>query len=303
MSTASICTLATKECAAELALFLRCIRRHHPTVPIHVRTDLTTKRNTEDLMLYLTTGKYRVAADNIHFTSGLEAFGDINRKKMEKTPGKLFRTLHEDFMLEKATVLEEALSVHKSALFLDCDIAFLQPLSEIKENEENASSSKWVTLSPHSIQAEDEALFGKFNGGWLATNDSDLPRRWREYTKSSRYYDQAALERFQEENDVKIDFAPIQSNFGYWRLFQVKHPSEIIEKFKVVKDPKGQGRKLIHYDGKPLQSIHSHLLMPHLCGMQAECFNVIMEKLFGFAGTNYSYMLDAMKNPFSFDLV
>jgi hypothetical protein len=141
----------------------------------------------------------------------------INRGVMERTKGYYFPSLHSDFMMEKANLMERCLTLNATnteqgpgtrpdsplpsppavgdalnglfgnVLFLDCDIVTLAPLPLVP-----AVSAFGV--SPHGIRPLDEALFGHFNGGWVYCADPTVLFLWRAATQRSRYFDQSSLE-------------------------------------------------------------------------------------------------------------
>ena len=265
-------------------------------VPIHVRTDEFVHSRRREIFSKLAQGAYPVSVSEIHFHTGLEKYGGIDRSAMERTPGIKYRTLHDDFMMEKSVVLDDTLAVHGSALFLDCDIVFLRALEDLSSwDHMHQTPSKSILLSPHHINPRDEEMFGRFNGGWVATNDRAVPRLWEEYTTTSRYFDQAALERFVPGGDRTVEYAPPQSNFGYWRLFQASRPRNVLGRLTVGPLQGGLVQKTLLYDGKPLQSVHSHFVLPALCGTPAQVFNRLICGLLEECGDTYGFALDMLR--------
>ena len=65
-------------------------------------------------------------------------------------------------------------------------------------------------------------MYGYYNGGMLWTNQKSLPDKWKEYTKTSRYHDQAAIE------DLARCFSYFEFgenyNFSWWRVLQSELP-------------------------------------------------------------------------------
>ena len=200
---------------------------------------------------------------------------------MEATPGKSFRTLHDDFMMEKATILAEALTSHTNCLLVDCDVLMMAPLPLAPKN-------CTVGLSHHRIRAEDEAMFGRYNGGWVYTDDKTVPDAWRRHTVTSRYYDQAALEDIATSHAKTLWDVPPQSNFGYWRLLQSDDVTSVLRRFSLQ-------RSQIHFDGAPLQSVHTHFCMPELLGNHGKVFNNLLTLWMKRCSPTYDHILPHLK--------
>eukprot|EP00759_Apiculatamorpha_spiralis_P057526 PhF_6_TR8688/c0_g1_i2/m.13613 len=248
----SVSTMATSECAAEFHLFHDALRHHHPHLPLFVAS-------TSSLQ---SIGPQH---PHTHYECILDRYGTISRSKMERTPGIRYRTAHEDFMMEKATIMEHALGSCSNTLFLDCDVVVMDTLPE-------PPAGATLGVSSHDIRSQDEALFGKYNGGWLFTSDSALPSRWREHVHTSRYYDQAAIEDLVNDYHTATWHAPPQCNFGYWRLMQSKNVELTLKRFSIQHN----NPHMVTYDQKPLQSIHTHLCMPQLLGNHGKIFNTLL---------------------------
>ena len=82
--------------------------------------------------------------------------------------------------------------------------------------------------------------------------NSLITTKWKEYSKKSRFFEQAAIEDLMKE--FKSFEFPIQNNFGWWRLFQCDEPQARMKKFTIC-SVSGN----IYFDDKPLRSIHTHL--------------------------------------------
>eukprot|EP00760_Papus_ankaliazontas_P011507 PhM_4_TR14816/c0_g1_i1/m.33758 len=275
----AIATMMTPECLDEYLIFHGTLRHHHPDTPLYVATTLPC----------VESGAVPVDANTIYDVSILNGYRNIDRKTMERTPGRRYRTLHEDFMMEKASIMERALKSSASCLLVDCDIAFLEPLPRVP-------MSACLGLSPHHINANDEAMFGRYNGGWVfATIGSDVPNVWRRATHTSRYFDQAALE------DVRTEVAPTaadcfefppQHNFGYWRLLQTDDVMATLRKFSVSADSDPECRA-IQYDGVPLGSVHTHFAMSAAQNNHTRVFNSLLVRWMrsGPSSSKYGYLL------------
>jgi len=200
----------------------------------------------------------------------LDAYGPcIDRAAMEAQPGVFFPTRHADFMMEKANLLEWALSRAEAdgdddsgALFLDCDVTCLAPLPPVPVDAA-------VAVSPHGIRPLDEELFGRFNGGCFFVRDPGALYQWRRATHRSRYFDQASIEdvaRWATEHRGArgvFEFPP-QVNYGYWRMFQSHRAAEEeVADFSLPgEEATAPGAGPVRYRGAPLQSVHTHFHLP-----------------------------------------
>ena len=296
----SVCTISTIECIDEFLLFHHALRHYQPKLSLFVLCTTALEVQAREFWASKKDTRLNLEGNNTFFFSFLDKYGAINRKRMEITPGRIYRTQHEDFMMEKATAMSLALKHHANTLWLDSDVVLLDPLPHY--DAEMNSDKKVIGLSPHSIRTEDEILFGKYNGGWVFTNDSDLPSRWRTYTHNSRYYDQAALENFASECSKGVEppllwTAPLECNFGYWRLFQSSDPMKTIKKFSLQTTTNGKlstttakSVTKILYSGKPIQSVHTHFCMPQCCPPTATVFNRILLRWMERCGGYYDYL-------------
>jgi len=180
---------------------------------------------------------------NLYKKIALDEYDGLSRIQMEKTKGKIFETQWEDFMCEKMNLLEWAHESCDRVLLCDSDICFIGPLPSIPEWCE-------LGLSRHDIRVIDEKRFGIYNGGFVFSGNKMVPILWRKATYTSRYFEQAALEDLIKE--FNNYYFPIQNNYGWWRLLQGKESIEILKKHWSIKD------NIIHIQGNPLLSIHTH---------------------------------------------
>ena len=149
----------------------------------------------------------------------LNVYEQYNRAQMERLPSKRgLSNLFHDFTQEKCDLMEWALDASqekdKGILFCDADICWLGPVPSIP-------LGKTLALSPHMIHKRDEKRFGEFNAGFLWTNDASLPSVWRDLCKTSRFFEQAALEDLSDQT-LESEFYrfPETVNYGWWRMFQ-----------------------------------------------------------------------------------
>lgn len=174
---------------------------------------------------------------------------------MEKIPGSFpGKSLWFEFQMEKLALLEWAFTADLSATtgvyYLDSDICFFNSLPVIPPNYK-------VALSRHMIHPRDEALYGKYNAGFLWVRDLEAVDAWRKACGSSRFFEQAALEVFDSEKWSSTRYVfPIQENYGWWRMFQGEvHYSVLQGKWSFFRSPNTSG---LTVDKVPLGSVHTH---------------------------------------------
>jgi hypothetical protein len=163
----------------------------------------------------------------IHTKVALDVYEQYNRAQMERIPSKKgLSNLFHDLMQEKCDLIDWALmslgsvgsvgslDKKRGVLFCDADICWLGPIPSIP-------AGKTLALSPHMIRKVDETRFGEFNGGFLWTNDPSIPSKWAEFSKTSRFFEQAALEDLSDQT-LESEFYrfPETVNYGWWRMFQ-----------------------------------------------------------------------------------
>lgn len=238
----NICTIATESCKIDLQIFLFTLTLYNPTpITVYILCD-TFIKNSLAIQNFKTL--------TIKLIPDLDRYGKVSRAAFEREPGSNYKTKWEDFMMEKTTVMDKALVEASSVFFMDCDICFLGPLPEIPP-------SNSLALSPHYIRERDTARFGIYNAGFLWTNDKKVPEQWRLASKTSRYYDQAALEDLVPLHTTY--FFPQQTNYGWWRMFQAPEPAEKKQaEWSIFRDKTPTSG--IRVDSLPLLSIHTHWL-------------------------------------------
>jgi hypothetical protein len=216
--------------------------------------------NTEKPTVYLLCDKQTSEIANTFYkgplviTLGLDKYKseqEISRKRLTAQNGIEYKTMWEDFMMEKATIMDIALKTEDAVFFFDSDICFMGPLPLIT----NAK----IGVSPHMIKPIDEERYGKYNAGFLWTSDKRVPNIWREASKTSRFYDQAALEDVVSFfNKDEIHYFPIQNNYGWWRMFQgTESPDVLKSKWTIFRNEQVPSVGL-RVEGKPLNSVHTH---------------------------------------------
>jgi hypothetical protein len=249
-----VATLATKYAFDDLQLFLESLQYFESQSPpdLYIAVDnYVYEKFVKDKDFQ---HNYKGA---LYLIRCLEPYSILDRATMEKTPGKSFRTLWEDFMAEKILLLQKIFLKRTGAhIYLcDSDIFFLGPLPTVPSNVKTA-------LSPHYIRPADANKYGYYNGGFVYTCDPSMPAQWMAACKTSRYYEQAALEdvatytKTIQPNDF-YEF-PMQVNYGWWRLFQNSLSSDVLLQQWSLKEGSEEQNSGMYVDQSPLLCIHTH---------------------------------------------
>ena len=233
MKPSSFCTICTHTCYQELIGLLLSLSLHHPNEKIYCMVDEKTKNEIIQL-----TPQPKL---NIHWIVNLNKYIHLTRTEMVK------KNIWSEFQMQKANVIDYALQNEKDVLFLDCDIFILDVIDDVNPKKE-------LGVSPQFIQQENVKKTGYYNGGMLWTNNKNLPKRWKFYTKTSRYYDQAAIEDLAKE----FSFFEFGENYNLqtWRFqLGLEPPEKIISHVNIKKNK-------IYYKNKPLKFVHTHFNSP-----------------------------------------
>jgi len=238
-----VATLATNNAFVDLEILLKTLELWYkdlaPTVYLY--SDSETAERV----------KYR---GSIIVRKVLDKYSGKTRREMETAPGSFAgKSLWFEFQMEKLSLLEWALLEGEAAdgvYYLDSDICLFKTLPAIPSNYD-------VALSPHFIRERDEALYGKYNAGYVWVRTLEAVMAWRNACTKSRFFEQAALEVFDsEEWSSKTYTLPVQNNYGWWRMFQGRMiPSDLQTKWKIFRSADHSG---ILIEDLPLGSIHTH---------------------------------------------
>lgn len=246
---AAVCTIATGTAIKDLKVFFFTLKQFNAQPPpVFLVCD-------NDVKNYIETEK--PYSGEIHIKSSLNYAKDLDRSAMERQRGTVYKTLWEDFMMEKATALEYAFeSGVQSVFFFDSDICFMGPLPT------QTTAVAKIGVCPHMIKPRDEARFGKYNAGYVWTSDKTMPALWRKAAHTSYFYDQAALETitndYMKANPENVFTFPVQNNYGWWRMFQgVESPAELQAKWSFNRNT-GQNISGLLVENSPLLSVHTH---------------------------------------------
>ena len=169
----SFSSICTSNCAFELVGLLLSLSIYHPGEKIFILCDTKTKKIIDDM-----TPQPRL---QITWFIELDKYDGMNRQLMEQ------RGVWSDFQMSKANVINYALKYVSDTMFLDSDIV-------ITDCIDNIDMSKDIGVSPQFITQQFIDKTGFYNGGVLWTKQKSVSNDWIEYTKNSRYFDQASIE-------------------------------------------------------------------------------------------------------------
>ena len=226
MNPSSFCCISTLGSSKELIGMLLTLSIHNKNAKVYIMTDTPTKNKIEDLQKYIEL--------DIEIINTLDKYTNKNRQQMEK------EKIWTHFQMQKAEVIRYSLNKCNDTLFLDCDILIFNKIT-IPDN------TKDIGVSPHYIKKQITDKYGYYNGGCIWVKNKDIPDKWIEYTKKSRYYDQASIEDL-TKNFSYFEF-PEQYNLG---AFRVSHDNpQILNQLEII-------NKQIYYKKQPLIFIHCH---------------------------------------------
>ncbi|MDH3636523.1 MAG: hypothetical protein OES20_17665 [Gammaproteobacteria bacterium] len=224
----SISTLSTETSVDELHLLLSSIQIHMPDVPVFLIADTPTKTIISNAFPDL----------NIHISTQLDRYHGLDRQGMEK------QGIWLDFMLEKCTIIDLALSKTRNTLLVDADVVFLHPVPAVPD--------KNIGLSPHYVASQHTDDFGIFNAGFVFVQHHAVTEWWRRKSKEDPgFFEQQALDS--APNQFNAFEFPNQYNFGWWQLWLSTNPQEVVNEFW-IKDHK------IYRNDMPLISVHTHFV-------------------------------------------
>lgn len=273
MKPSSFCSLSTNSCWIELYGLLLTLSHHHPNSNVYLLVDTLTKNN----ILKNIDDKNKLKL-NIFWIVELDKYSNLNREEME------IKGIWTKFQLLKCDVIDYALKTENDTLFLDSDILVLDEINDIDNTKE-------LGVSPHYIRSGDTDKFGYYNGGVLWTNNKNVTNDWREYTKTSRFFEQAAI----EDLAIKYNFFSFGTNYNvsWWRMFQSNVNYKIIEQEFGFNDNINK----ITYSGKPLKFVHTHFSVPYDNKTNIQTyFNRFIFSLLNKHKTQYNYLIHIILN-------
>lgn len=248
---AALATLANEHALKDLEFFffsLALWNLNPPTVYLYC-----TKTVVDKLCKFKYPGK-------IHVELGLESYKGLNRQQMEKAESRRrLPNLFYDFTMEKCKLMDWALKSlshdeqNRGILFCDADILWLGPLPKIPQG-------KILGLSQHMILHKDELRYGTYNAGFLWMNAIELPPLWEEMSKTSRFFEQAALEDLAEHIDpLALYHFGLEFNYGWWRMYQSSSTWQRKQSEWAFKRSLSGEYSGITVNGIPLMCIHTHI--------------------------------------------
>ena len=230
MKPSSFSTICTSNCAFELCGLLLSLSIFHPNEKIYVLCDKKTKKYIDELT---PTPKL----DIVWFIE-LDMYDNMNTEQMKS------KGLWSDFQMKKAEVISYALKKEPDTLFLDSDMIITDTIDDV-------DNTKDIGVSPQLINLEDQRKYGFYNGGMLWTRSTQVPNDWIEFTKKSRYYDQASI----EDLVYKYSYFEFGDNYNLqtWRYILSPEGSDKIASYL------SHTNGIVYYKDKPLKIIHTHL--------------------------------------------
>jgi len=228
----SFSTLCTSNCAFELSGLLLSLSVYHKNETIYIMSDTKTKTIIDSI-----TPQPRL---NIKWFVQLDEYDGMNRQIMEE------KGIIKEFWNNKARIMTKALEKETDTLFLDCDIIITNVIDDI-------DNTKDLGISPQFIKKEILDIYGFYNGGCVWTKHKQVPNDWIEFTKTSRFVDQASIEDLAK----KYTYFEFDENYNLqtWRFIHANGgPKEIVSYIT------SKNNDTIYYKNKPLKFIHTHFL-------------------------------------------
>tara|TARA_Y100000389_G_scaffold204655_1_gene258626 strand:- start:16168 stop:18519 length:2352 start_codon:yes stop_codon:yes gene_type:complete len=231
MKPSSFCSICTNLCKNETFSFLLSLSLHHENATIYIMSDSITKKHIENQ-----TPKLKL---DIKWFIELDEYSNKTRDQLDK------ENKWTDFQMKKSIIISKTLEIENDVLFLDTDMIITNEINDI-------DYSKDLGISPAYINDTDMKKVGYYNGGMIWVKNKNIPNRWIELTKESRYYDQASID------DLEKEFTNFKfgENYNYqsWRFRLSNEKVEELKKNFIINNNN------IFYKGEELKSIHTHFL-------------------------------------------
>jgi len=230
MSTSpdSFCFISTYNCSHELIGMLLSLSIHHKNSKVYGLIDTETKNRLDIIKSHLRL--------HLFLNVTLDKYSNKNRSIMVN------EGIWDEFQMQKANVIKYALENEKDTMFLDSDIVFFNPINVIDKSKE-------LGVSPHYIKKSNTDEVGYYNGGCLWTKNKNVPNDWIEFTKTSRYHDQASIEDLTKKYSFQ-EFGK-EVNFMPWRIIIGDNPKEVINSINI-------NNNQLNIGDKPLVFLHTH---------------------------------------------
>ena len=230
MSTSpdSFCFISTYNCSHELIGLLLSLSIHHKNSKVYGLIDTETKNRLDIIKSHLRL--------QLFLNVTLDKYSNKNRSIMVN------EGIWDEFQMQKANVIKYALENEKDTMFLDSDIVFFNPINVIDKSKE-------LGVSPHYIKKSNTDEVGYYNGGCLWTKNKNVTNDWIEFTKTSRYHDQASIEDLTKKYSFQ-EFGK-EVNFMPWRIIVGDNPKEVINSINI-------NNNQLNIGDKPLVFLHTH---------------------------------------------
>ena len=224
----SFCFISTFNCSHELIGMLLSLSIHHNNSKVYGLVDTDTYNLIKNFIPKIQL--------QLFLKTTLNKYSNKNRSIMVQ------ENIWDEFQMQKANVIKYTLENEKDTMFLDSDILFFNPISIIDKTKE-------LGLSPHYVKKSNTDEVGYYNGGCLWIKNKNVPDDWIEFTKTSRYHDQASIEDLAkkysfQEFDKEINFMP-------WRILLANNPQEVVDSINI-------NNNVINIANKPLVFLHTH---------------------------------------------
>jgi len=228
----SFSTICTSNCAFELTGLLLSLSVYHTNETIYIMTDTKTKTIIDAM-----TPQPKL---KIKWFIELDEYDGMNRQIMEN------KGIWSIFQMSKAKIMSKALENEKDTLFLDSDIIITGIIDDI-------DNTKDLGVSPQFIKKEILDEYGVYNGGCLWTKNKEVPNDWIEFTKISRFFDQASIEDLAK----KYNYFEFGENYNLqtWRFIHAEKGHHYI-----ISNITSKNNDTLYYKDKPLKFIHTHFL-------------------------------------------
>jgi hypothetical protein len=221
----SFCSISTIKCGKELLMMLKSLEYYHENAKIYLFLDTET-----DILVSKEKFNLQIVKE-----INLDEYAKYTRDEMEKNG------LWTNFQMVKAKVIAYSLNNSLNTLYLDSDILLLNKIEDIDNNKD-------IGVSPHFIKKEITDKVGYYNGGMLWVKNKEVCNDWVEFTKKSRYYDQASIENLVKKYEY-FEFGE-EYNLMPWR--EIHNDDDILENIESFQD----GRIL--YKNRDLKLLHTH---------------------------------------------
>lgn len=224
----SFCFISTFNSCHELIGMLFSLSLYHPNINVYGFVDLMTLNELNNMI-----PKIKL---NLILNECLNKYSNKNRQNM------VIEGIWDEFQMQKAEVIKYALNNEDDTMFLDSDIIIFKSINIIDKTKE-------IGVSPHFTKKSNTDEVGYYNGGCLWTRHKSVPDDWIEFTKTSRYHDQASIEDLVK----KYSFQEFGEEINYmpWRIIVGENIDLEIKKISINDED-------ICINSKPLIFLHTH---------------------------------------------